>query len=93
MSILDVNIVKNFTLYIKNIFHKKETTIEIAERKAEEDVARYKAIKRMELKDKLRSLDANSNEISDFYQRIEEYRKKQFEYYLNLLNKQSKQRE
>ena len=92
MGIFDANIIKNLSLNIKNFFHKEETIFEIAERKTEEDVERYKAMKRIEYKDKLSSMDANDNEIPDFpFQQIEEYRKQRFEYYLDLLNKQSKQ--
>jgi hypothetical protein len=93
MGIFDISIFKNLIINIKNFFHKEETTNKIAERKAEEDTIRYRAIKRMEYKDKIKSTDAPNNEKLDFpYQQIEEYRKQRFEYYINLLNKQSKQK-
>jgi hypothetical protein len=73
---------------IENNIH--ETNVEIAERKAKEDAARFGAIKRMELKDKYRSGDANEHELPELYKQIEEYRNQRFQHHLDLLNRHSK---
>jgi hypothetical protein len=92
MGLFDANFIKNFTLDIKNIFNKQESVVEIAERKTNDDVVRFRARKMMEYYQQARDVDNYGKNIPNLpIEQIDEYRKQRFEYYISLLTKQTRQ--